>query len=146
MLKQVVERCLVEERQVTGQYQPRCLRVRSLGGRNAGNRSHSLMAVDDGGKAATQRIGQLVGAYRHKTLLANLARQLESAMQLPDEQRAALATALIESLDHSVDEDAEAAWSSEIARRLHDVESGRVQTIPWLEARQLIAADEQPDV
>jgi hypothetical protein len=53
---------------------------------------------------------------------------------------------LIESLDHGVDEDAEAVWSVEIARRLRDVESGNVKTIPWPQARQIIAADEPPDV
>jgi Putative addiction module component len=51
----------------------------------------------------------------------------------------------IKRLDRDEDEDAEAAWSVEIARRLRDVESGRVKTIPWPQARQLIAADEQPD-
>jgi putative addiction module component (TIGR02574 family) len=68
------------------------------------------------------------------------------AMRLPDEQRAALAAALIESLDQSVDEDAEAAWSVEIARRLQEVESGHAKTIPWPQARQMIAANERPDV
>ncbi len=71
---------------------------------------------------------------------------LEDAMRLPDEQRAALAAALIESLDQSVDEDAEGAWSVEIARRLREVESGEVKTIPWPQARQMIVADERPDV
>jgi putative addiction module component (TIGR02574 family) len=71
---------------------------------------------------------------------------LEDAMRLPDEQRAALAVALIESLDQSVDEDAEAAWSAEIARRLRQVESGDVKTIPWPQAREMIVANERPDV
>jgi hypothetical protein len=71
---------------------------------------------------------------------------LNDAMRLPDEQRAALAAALIESLDKHVDEDAEAAWSVEIARRLRAVESRTVSTIPWLQARRMIAADEPPDV
>jgi putative addiction module component (TIGR02574 family) len=71
---------------------------------------------------------------------------LTHAMQLPDEQRAALAAALIESLDHDVDEDAEAAWSTEIARRLDEVKSACVTTIPWRQARQMITADEQPGV
>jgi hypothetical protein len=44
------------------------------------------------------------------------------------------------------DEDAEVAWSIEIARRLRDVQSGHVKTIPWTQARQVIAADEPPDV
>jgi putative addiction module component (TIGR02574 family) len=71
---------------------------------------------------------------------------LEDAMRLPDEQRAALAVALIESLDPSVDEDAEAAWSAEIARRLRQIESGDVKTIPWHRAREMIVANERPDV
>jgi putative addiction module component (TIGR02574 family) len=68
---------------------------------------------------------------------------LNDAMQLPAEQRAALAAALIESLDPDVDEEAEAAWSVEIARRLREVEGGQVKTIPWSQARQIIAADDQ---
>jgi len=71
---------------------------------------------------------------------------LNDAMRLPDEQRAALAAALIESLDHGVDEDAEGAWSVEIGSRLREVESGHVKTIPWPQARRMIAADEPPDV
>ena len=71
---------------------------------------------------------------------------LNDAMRLPDEQRAALAAALIDSLDRDVDEAAEAAWSVEIARRLRDVENGHVKAIPWPQAHQLIAADESPDV
>jgi putative addiction module component (TIGR02574 family) len=53
---------------------------------------------------------------------------LNEAMRLPDEQRAALAAALIESLEHGVDEDAGAAWSIEIARRLREVDGGHVKT------------------
>jgi putative addiction module component (TIGR02574 family) len=71
---------------------------------------------------------------------------LNDAMRLPDEQRAALAAALIESLDPNVDEDAEAAWSVEIARRLREVENADVTTIPWPQAREMIVADERPDV
>jgi putative addiction module component (TIGR02574 family) len=78
---------------------------------------------------------------------SNLSQQLlNDAMGLPDEQRAALAAALIESLDQDVDEDAEAAWSVEIARRLRDVQSGDAKTIPWSQVRQMIVADERPDV
>ncbi len=81
------------------------------------------------------------------TMPDDLSEQLlNDAMRLPDEQRAALAAALIESLNQGVDEDAEAAWSVEIARRLREVESGRVKSIPWPAARQMIAADEPPDV
>jgi Putative addiction module component len=44
-------------------------------------------------------------------------RLLEEALHLPAEERAALAGALIESLDLEIDEDVEAAWSSEIGAR-----------------------------
>jgi putative addiction module component (TIGR02574 family) len=70
---------------------------------------------------------------------------LNDAMRLPHEQRAALAAALIESLDESVDEDDEAAWSVEIARRLQQIECGKVTTIPWPQARRMIVANERPD-
>jgi hypothetical protein len=54
----------------------------------------------------------------------DLTRQLlNDAMRLPQEQRAALAAAFIESLDHGVDEDVKAAWSVEITRRRREVES-----------------------
>jgi putative addiction module component (TIGR02574 family) len=89
-----------------------------------------------------------LGSSRADKFMANDLSQelLNDAMRLPDDQRAALAAALIESLDHGVDEDAEAAWSVEIARRLRDVQSGQVKTVPWPQARQVIAADEPPYV
>lgn len=63
---------------------------------------------------------------------------LEEALHLPPEGRAALATRLIESLDGEVDEDAEAAWSLEISRRLGELDSGSVKAIGWAAARRLI--------
>jgi putative addiction module component (TIGR02574 family) len=63
----------------------------------------------------------------------------EEAMRLPPEARAALAGELIDSLDgNDVDEDAEAEWSAEITRRLHEVDSGAVKAVPWSEARKRI--------
>jgi putative addiction module component (TIGR02574 family) len=47
----------------------------------------------------------------------------------------------MESLDEQVDEDAEAAWAKEIARRLEEVDSGKVATIPWAEARLRIPGE-----
>jgi len=65
-------------------------------------------------------------------------RLLEEALRLPPEARAAIAGRLMESLDETVDEDAEAAWAREIARRLEEVDSGKVAPIPWAEARRQI--------
>jgi putative addiction module component (TIGR02574 family) len=61
---------------------------------------------------------------------------LKKALSLPDNERADLAASLIDSLDATVDEGAEAAWQEEIARRLNDIETGKVKTIPWDEVRQ----------
>ena len=63
---------------------------------------------------------------------------LEAALRLPAEARAALAGYLIESLDGSVDEDAEAAWGQEIARRIDDLDRGRIKAVPWSVARRQI--------
>lgn len=62
----------------------------------------------------------------------------DDAMQLPDDERAALAARLIESLEPAPDQDAQAAWDSEIQRRLEELENGQVTPIPWSKARQMI--------
>ena len=41
-------------------------------------------------------------------------------------------------LDEEVDEGAEAAWAEEIAKRIHELDSGAVTPIPWSEARRRI--------
>jgi len=61
---------------------------------------------------------------------------LKQALTLSDKERAELASSLIDSLDPTVDPDSELAWQEEIARRLAEVESGRVKTIPWDEVRR----------
>jgi putative addiction module component (TIGR02574 family) len=63
---------------------------------------------------------------------------LEEALKLSPEARAALAASLLESLDNGVDEDAEAAWAAEIAKRIHELDSGLVAPVPWSEARRMI--------
>lgn len=63
---------------------------------------------------------------------------LQEALKLPPEGRAALAASLLESLEEAVDEDVEAAWAAEIAKRVHDLDTGRVVPIPWAEARRMI--------
>ena len=55
----------------------------------------------------------------------------EKAANLTEEDRAALAGLLIESLESEVDEGVEAAWREEVERRLAQLDSGAVQTIPW---------------
>ena len=67
------------------------------------------------------------------------ARQLlAEALRLSDEERAALAGELIQSLERAVDGDAEAKWSLEIRARLDRVDAGTAATISWSEARRRI--------
>jgi putative addiction module component (TIGR02574 family) len=63
---------------------------------------------------------------------------LNEALGLPPEARAALAARLIESLDETVDPDAERLWAEEITRRLKEFDEGRSQAIPWPEVRDSI--------
>lgn len=65
---------------------------------------------------------------------------LTEALQLSDEERAALAGELIQSLDREVDSDAEAAWAEEIRARIDRLDVGTAKTIPWSEARRRIHA------
>jgi putative addiction module component (TIGR02574 family) len=61
---------------------------------------------------------------------------LKHALTLPEKERAELASSLIDSLDPAADVDTELAWQEEIARRLSEIESGTVKTIPWDEVRR----------
>ena len=63
-----------------------------------------------------------------------------AAVGLSAEERAALAGQLIESLDQPIDDDAEAAWSVEIQRRLQRLDDGIAKTVPGPEARRRILA------
>ena len=51
-------------------------------------------------------------------------------VQLPIEDRAELASFLIESLDQGADSDAEAAWDAELARRAEEIRTGKVVGVP----------------
>ncbi len=65
---------------------------------------------------------------------------LSKALALPVEARAALAGSLLDTLDETVDEDAESSWEAEIASRIEQLDTGRAKTIPWIEVRRRIAA------
>jgi putative addiction module component (TIGR02574 family) len=71
---------------------------------------------------------------------SSASRLLEEVLALPEDVRADLVEALIESFDAPAEPSAEveAAWADEIARRLKDVETGAVRPIPWEEARKMI--------
>ena len=56
---------------------------------------------------------------------------LKYALALPETDRAELAASLIDSLDTTIDEDRDAAWSDEIKRRLESIDRGEVELVPW---------------
>ena len=68
--------------------------------------------------------------------MARSARELfEEAMRLTPEERAALMRLLIDTLDAESEEGAERAWRVEIERRVAELDSGEVETVPWEELR-----------
>jgi putative addiction module component (TIGR02574 family) len=54
---------------------------------------------------------------------------LKKSLELPVTDRADLTGSLIESLDHAKDESVEAAWETEIVRRMEDLDAGRVEPV-----------------
>jgi putative addiction module component len=65
-------------------------------------------------------------------------RILRVAMKLSPEARAALAGSLLESLDDTLDEGAEAAWEVEVAHRTQELDSAVAKPIAWSQARRSI--------
>jgi putative addiction module component (TIGR02574 family) len=65
---------------------------------------------------------------------------LKKALALPVAERADLAGSLIESLDSTKDESVQAAWDEEIARRMQEIDSGKVKPIPLEQARRRLSS------
>jgi len=68
------------------------------------------------------------------------AKLLKMALTLPVAERAELAGSLIESLDSTEDESIAAAWDQEIARRMADLDSGKVRPISLEQARRRLSS------
>lgn len=65
-----------------------------------------------------------------------VSKLLERALSLSLEEQEALAESLISSLGGKLDEGLIAAWDAEIARRIEELNSGTVKTIPWEKVRK----------
>ena len=65
---------------------------------------------------------------------------LKKALTLPVSERADLAGSLIESLDDAEDESVAAAWEQEVARRMEEVDSGKVKPVSLEEARRRLTS------
>jgi putative addiction module component (TIGR02574 family) len=58
-------------------------------------------------------------------------RILQSALNLPPDDRVEIAESLILSLDEKRAAEIESDWAEEIKRRLESIDKGEVQLIPW---------------
>jgi putative addiction module component (TIGR02574 family) len=70
----------------------------------------------------------------------NVEELLREACELPETERAKLAGRLLDTLDEQAEEAIEAAWAEEVERRVRQLESGEVKTIPWEEVRAKLYA------
>ena len=79
-----------------------------------------------------------LGAYTFPAISPAAAEVLKQALSLDEQDRAAVAGVLIESLEVSVDAaaDVESAWSRAIERRVAELESAAVAAVPWIEVRE----------
>ncbi len=60
----------------------------------------------------------------------------KEAADLSEQDRAALAGLLIESSEGEPDPDVDAAWATEIEKRVAELDAGTVETVPWEQVRQ----------
>ncbi len=59
----------------------------------------------------------------------------DEAVELNENDRAALAGLLLESIEGEPGPDIEAAWAKEIEHRVEQLEKGEVELIPWEEVK-----------
>lgn len=64
---------------------------------------------------------------------------LKKALSLPEDERAALANTLLDSLEPA-NESVQTAWDDEVARRIEELKAGKAVVVPWEELhRELLA-------
>ncbi len=66
-------------------------------------------------------------------MVRDAASVVEDALALPDELRASLAGALLNSLAPESEEGVDSAWLNEIRHRAAELSSGAVTAVPWTE-------------
>jgi putative addiction module component (TIGR02574 family) len=80
-------------------------------------------------------------AWYHTSAMRSADEILEDALALPAEARAAIAGSLISSLDDQIDPQVEELWAAEIARRIAEIDAGKVQLVPWTEVRRRLSEE-----
>ena len=75
----------------------------------------------------------LGGRHRRNIIPVTKAAEeiLAEALNLDTRDRANVAAKLLASLDGEPEEEVEAAWAAEVARRIEEIETGRVELVPW---------------
>jgi putative addiction module component (TIGR02574 family) len=73
--------------------------------------------------------------------MSDTAALLEQVLNLPEQDRAEIATRLLESLDPAAQKDVDDAWIAEIERRCAAVDAGTLATSDWKEVRARVERD-----
>jgi putative addiction module component (TIGR02574 family) len=58
------------------------------------------------------------------------------ALELPNAERLALAHTLLESVEPPCSSDVEGAWDDIIRRRIDEIDSGKIESIPWNQVKE----------
>ena len=66
---------------------------------------------------------------------------LKEALTLSEADRAEVAGALLNSLEPVEEAEIESAWRQEVATRVAALDAGEVETIPWNDVRDRLAAE-----
>lgn len=73
--------------------------------------------------------------------MRDTAALLEQVLSLPENDRAEMATRILESLDPEAQRDVDEAWAAEIERRCAAVDAGTLATSDWKDVRARIERD-----
>jgi putative addiction module component (TIGR02574 family) len=73
--------------------------------------------------------------------MKDAAALLDQVLSLPENDRAAMAARILESLDPEVQRDVDEAWAVEIERRCAAVDAGTLATSDWKDVRARIERD-----
>ena len=66
---------------------------------------------------------------------ARVDQLLDKVLELPTEERSALAVALLDSLESSADASIGEAWRAELLARRDQLRAGTLKPVPWAEAK-----------
>jgi putative addiction module component (TIGR02574 family) len=73
--------------------------------------------------------------------MKDTAALLDQVLSLPENDRAEMATRILESLDPEAQRDVDEAWAVEIERRCAAVDAGTLATSDWKDVRARIERD-----